>query len=422
MPNLEFDRSVYTLQEVANSISRIILFRYSSAFWVQAEMNKLNFYQRSGHCYPELVEKREGKIIAQMKATLWKEDYARIDARFRALLNEPLKEGIKILFQAKVTHDAVHGLSLWIMDIDPAYTLGDLEREKLNAIQRLRTEGLFNQNKLLPLPLLPQRVAIISIDTSKGYADFINVIQHNPYGYDFFHMIFPSLLQGDKAAEQIMTQLKRIIKVRHHFDAVAIIRGGGGDVGLSCYNHYGLAKAICQFPLPVLTGIGHSTNETVAEMVSHTNAITPTKLAEWLIQRMRQFAVPVEEAGNKIAHATEMLLAQSKHEIQHLAKSLRAAVRAHLQQEAYAVNTCRNKLGSSTRTYFAQRLHGLQLQESTLNHLDPSKVLARGYSITLHNGKLLTSIKSVHPEDTIATQLADGTIISTIQSIEKNHE
>jgi len=152
MPNLEFDRSIFTLQEVANSISRTILLRYSSAFWVQAEMNKLNFYQRSGHCYPELVEKRDGKIIAQMKATLWKEDYARIDARFRSLLNEPLKDGIKILFQAKVTYDAVHGLSLWIMDIDPAYTLGDLEREKLLSIQRLRTEGIFDDNKSKQLP------------------------------------------------------------------------------------------------------------------------------------------------------------------------------------------------------------------------------------------------------------------------------
>ncbi len=422
MPNLEFDRSIFTLQEVANSISRTILLRYSSAFWVQAEMNKLNFYQRSGHCYPELVEKRDGKIIAQMKATLWKEDYARIDARFRSLLNEPLKDGIKILFQAKVTYDAVHGLSLWIMDIDPAYTLGDLEREKLLSIQRLRTEGIFDDNKSKQLPLLPKRIAVISIETSKGYADFINVLQHNPFGYPFFHMLFPSLLQGDKAAAQILTQLKRIKKVRHHFDAVAIIRGGGGDVGLSCYNHYQLAKAICQFPIPVLTGIGHSTNETVSELVAHTNAITPTKLAEWLIHQVHQFALPVTEAGNRIAHATEMLLSRNTHEIQHLAKSLRAAVHAHIQEEGYAVKTYRHNLWSFSQRYITQHMHHLLLQENTIQHLDPAKVLQRGYSITLHNGKPITSIHSLQTGNILSTKLATGTIVSVVQSTEPNHE
>lgn len=422
MAVLHDNRSVFSLHEVANSISRTLSDRYSTAFWVQAEMNKLNFYQRSGHCYPELVEKRNGKIIAQMKATLWKEDYFRIDTRFRSLLKEPLKDGIKILFQAKVTYDAVHGLSLWILDIDPAYTLGDLEKEKLLSIQKLKTEGIFHLNKSLNLPLLPKRIAIISIETSKGYADFINVMQHNTFGYGFFHLLFPSLLQGDKAAEQIIDQLKHIKKVKHHFDAVAIIRGGGGDVGLSCYNHYGLAKAICHFPIPVLTGIGHSTNETVAEMVSHTNAITPTKLAEWLIQQVHQFAIPVEEAGNKITHATARLIMQHKHHVHHLAKSLRAAVHATIQEEGYALGTFKHNLGSFTQKHFTQQTHRLHLLENTIQHLNPLTILKRGYSITLHNGKPITSLSTLQPGHTLVTQLAEGTIVSVVQTTENNDE
>src|ERR1043165_5335772 len=158
MPQLVNDRQVFTLLEVTTSIQRTLSERYKSSFWVKAEMNKLNFYKHSGHCYPELVEKRDGKIIAQIKACLWREDYQKANANFQAVLNEPLKDGIKILFLAKVQFDPVHGLSLWIMDIDPGYTLGDLEREKQDTIKSLKLEGLFTRNKSLDLPLLPQRI------------------------------------------------------------------------------------------------------------------------------------------------------------------------------------------------------------------------------------------------------------------------
>ncbi|MEO7209993.1 MAG: exodeoxyribonuclease VII large subunit, partial [Chitinophagaceae bacterium] len=222
------------------------------------------------------------------------------------------KDGIKILFQANISFDPSHGLALWITDIDPGYTLGDLEREKLETITQLKDEGIFDKNKTLKLPQLPQRIGIISVETSKGYADFLKVIETNTWKYKFFHLLFPSLLQGDKAAENIIVQLRRIKKVRSHFDVVAIIRGGGGDVGLSCYNNYLLAKEIALFPIPVITGIGHATNETVAEMISFSNAITPTKLAEYLIQKFHNFSVPVHEAEKKIIDKSTRLLSEEK--------------------------------------------------------------------------------------------------------------
>ena len=185
---------------------------------------------------------------------MWKDDYIKINNTFQKVLKEPLKDGIKILFLASISFDPTYGLALRIIDIDPGYTLGDLEREKQETIKKLQDEGIFNKNKTLKLPLLPQRIAVISVETSKGYADFLKVIDTNSWGYKFFHLLFPSLLQGEKAVEGIINQLRRIRKVRSHFDVVAIIRGGGGDIGLSCYNSFILAKEIALFPIPVITG------------------------------------------------------------------------------------------------------------------------------------------------------------------------
>ena len=187
-----------------------------------------------------------------------------------------------------------------ILDIDPAYSLGELEKEKQETIARLRKEGLFDRNKKLPMALLPQRIAVLSASTSKGYSDFLEVIEGNPWRYKYFHMLFPTLLQGERAVELIILQLHAILKVIRHFDVVAIIRGGGGDVGLTCYNNWELSKEIALFPLPVITGIGHTTNETVTEMIAYKNALTPTGLGDWLIQKFHDFSVPVMKAEESI--------------------------------------------------------------------------------------------------------------------------
>src|SRR6266487_4394668 len=181
MPEKVNDKTVFSLLEVTKSIQKTIADRYKSSFWVKAEMNKLNFYKQSGHCYPELVEKQDGRVIAQIKSIMWKEDYIKINNTFQRVLKEPLKDGIKILFLANISFDSIYGLALRIIDIDPGYTLGDLEREKQEAIKKLQDEGIFSKNKTLTLPLLPQRIAIISVETSKGYADFLKVIDTNSW-------------------------------------------------------------------------------------------------------------------------------------------------------------------------------------------------------------------------------------------------
>ncbi|MEP7146231.1 MAG: exodeoxyribonuclease VII large subunit, partial [bacterium] len=295
MPEQINNIKVYSLLEVSNSIKKTITERYKRSFWVKAEMNRLNYYPQSGHCYPELVEKQNGKLVVNMRANLWKDDYQRINNKFIKVLYEPLKDYITILMNVTVSYETLYGLTLRIIDIDPAYTLGELEREKQETIGKLKHEGIFDNNKKLILPVLPKRIAIISVKTSKGFADFSEVINSKKGIYKFIGQLFPAILQGDNAVESIISQLNNIERISDNFDLVAIIRGGGGDVGLSCYNNYEFAKRVAMYPIPVLTGIGHSTNETVVEMVSNQNSITPTRLAEFLIEKFHSFSLNIQQ-------------------------------------------------------------------------------------------------------------------------------
>ena len=460
------NRKVYSLIEVAQSIQKTIAERYRSSFWVKAEMNKLNYYSHSGHCYPDLVEKSDGKVIAQMRANLWKSDFERINYNFQKVLKEPLKDGIKILFCASISFDPSHGLSLRIIDIDPSFSLGELEREKMETLERLRREGIYQSNKLLNLPLLPQRIAIISVESSKGYSDFLNVVERNPWGYKFFLFLFPSLLQGERSVQSICSRLNQIRKVIRYFDAVAIIRGGGGDVGLSSYNDYQLAGEIARFPIPVLTGIGHSTNETVAEMVSYKNAITPTELADFLIQKFHDFAEPLRRGESIIYDRAKRILSDEKNVFSNLIKHFRSATKSSLTKGNTEINRCGQSVSQHskflvksttemltwnvrhlTRSVSSLLVHQEKLLEGsameakkvTAKHLyekheelrniekhitsmDPVNILRRGFSITRHNGKVLKSYVDVKPDDVITTVLVDGILESKVTKSSKSED
>lgn len=323
MPETTADKTIFSLAEVSRSIQKTIAERYQRLYWIKAEMNKLNHYAHSGHCYPELLEKKEGSVIAEMRATLWKNDYERINQHFIAITKEPLKNGINILLQASISYDAVHGLSLHIVDIDASFSLGELEREKQASISLLKQQGIFDANQRLSFPLLPKRIAIISVETSKGLADFLKIIEQNPFRYRFEYQLFPSLLQGEKSVSAIIDRLAQIRSHLHQFDVVAIIRGGGGEIGLSSYNNLQLATAIATFPIPVITGIGHATNETVSEMVAHKNAITPSALADYLLQHFHSFARPVAIAEQLLRLKAKQLFGQQRQLIKNAIRDFR---------------------------------------------------------------------------------------------------
>ncbi len=435
------DRSVFTLLEVTRSIQKTLRQRYGSSFWVKGEMIRLNHYPHSGHCYPDLVEKREGRIVAQIRANLWKADYQRVNRRFQQILKEPLKDGIKILFLAKIEFDPHYGLSLHILDIDPSFTLGDLEHEKQATIERLKKEQLFGKNKKLQIPLLPNRIAVISVETSKGFADFRKIVDANEFGYTYFYFLFPALLQGDQAVASILRALERIRRVRRHFDLVAIIRGGGGDIGLSCYNDFELTKALASFPLPVITGIGHATNETVAEMIACENCITPTKMAEWLLQKTHQFALPVQQAKKYITDKTRHILSEKRAQLSiqmnyfksatlnRLAfnRNLLSAMRtAAVQQSFFILKDRKNKLvqkkielNKNVAALVSHNKDALKSAQQSIKLMDPIHVLKRGYSITYVDDKLLATVDKVQKGAEITTQLSDGLLKGKVILIKK---
>jgi exodeoxyribonuclease VII large subunit len=467
MPEQVNERKVFSLLEVTTSIQKTIADRYKSAFWVKAEMNKLNHYPHSGHCYPEMVEKANGKVIAQLRCSLWKDDFNRINHKFRTLLKEPLRDGITILFVATIGYDPVHGLTLRVLDIDPAFSLGELEREKIETIQKLQAEGIYGANKTTALPMLPKKVAVISVETSKGYADYLKIIESNPGRFKIHNFLFPSLLQGERSIASILHQLGRIRKLIRHFDCVAIVRGGGGDVGLSSFNNYQLAREVATFPIPVFTGIGHSTNETVIEMISYRNAITPTELADQLLQCFRDFSLPVERAQAIISDKAMQLLAnenkglvntlrlfqsvtrnkmiRSHHQLNTLSTSVHQHARFRLKQETHLVRAKAGEMqeasglllhrmqenissiAANLSTSSVEKITSENLRVDALEvHvriLDPINVLKRGFSITLdHAGKAIRDAAALRPGDTVTTLLAEGKLTSVITTSENKEQ
>jgi len=407
-------RKVFTLTELGKSLRSIIERNYSSSYWIKAEIARLNYYPRSGHCYPELVDKAGNVIQAQMRATIWAADYRIINKLFIETTGEPLQEGMSVLFRASVGYHPVYGLSLQIWEVEPAYTLGEMALEKSKTIKKLKEEGVFDLNKLKPMPMLSSRMAIISVETSKGYHDFLNILNAQAKRYNWWHYLFPSVLQGDKAAEGIMSQLRIIKKVKEKFDMVAIIRGGGGDIGLTCYDDYQLAYEIATFPIPIITGIGHATNQTVAEMVAWENKITPTDVAYFVVDKFKTYEQRIEKALNKLAERSQNLLASHHQKLEYMAGRFVRLPSGFIMVEKFAIENHVGRLNAGVKKSILKNAVKLDGIESKVSLLNPLNIMKRGYSITLYKGKRITSVKEIKPGKGITTKLADGEFTSTV--------
>lgn len=337
------------------------------------------------------------------------------------VLGEPLREGITMLFQAGISYDPLYGFSLKIVDIDPTFVLGELEKEKRESIKKLTEEGIFDANKRLPFPLIPKRLAIISVETSKGLSDFFKIINGNPWGYKIECTLFPALLQGDKSISSIIKQLEVITNKLEDFDAVAIIRGGGGDVGLSSYNNYFLSKAIAIFPIPVLTGIGHSTNETVSEMVAYKNAITPSELADFLLQKFHNFAIPVDNALERMLRAVRRSFEEENLKLKHIVSSISWNSKTLLLKDKAELNGLRAHLIRFSRQNIKENQAQLQHLERMLGIVNPIHLLKRGFSIVRMDGKSVHKLDQVEIGSELEIQLEDGKIISKVINKESNH-
>ena len=403
-----------TLFELNSLIHSAIDNVLPDVYWIVAEIAECKTNVK-GHCYLDLVEKEDNKTIAQIRATIWSYEYRTLSRKFEAAAKTNLKQGIKVLLLAAVNYHEVYGLSLNIKDIDPAYTVGEMALRKREIIEQLRREGIIDLNKDLSLPLVPQRIAVISSPTAAGYGDFIEHLESNQYGYKFYHTIFPALMQGDDAEKSVIAALDGIDKINENFDLVVIIRGGGSIADLSCFDNYAIAARIARFKLPVITGIGHEKDDTVADIVAHSKMKTPTAVAEFLISGIRSFEERISGLENSICTYADKLLSEAGHLLNSLAQRL-SIISGHITAGPInQLNGLEQKMRLHLRQYMTHKENRLASIEQAVRHLDPVNVLKRGYSITRLRGQAIKDTLQVADGDIIETELFRGSVRSKVQ-------
>jgi exodeoxyribonuclease VII large subunit len=413
----------------------------------------------SGHAFPELVQRTDGKIVANLSGVIWKTYYGRISKQFEATVKEPFSEGKEVLMLVKITFSEVYGLSLHITDIDPSYSLGALHKLKLETIDALNKLGILQKNQSLSLSL-PKRIAVISAESSKGLSDFMQVLSASQSQIGISTFLFNATVQGDQAVESILQAFNKIERVRQYFDAVVIVRGGGAEVGMSCYDDFKLCKRIAEFPLPVLCGIGHSTNLTVAEMVAYSHAITPSVLASDLLQEfelklhelhaictnlnlvqsklLTNIKNTFDQTVSKINGVTKWRFERINNQLNTIeqrsiqeAKQILSFHKQYISSSPIAIQTLVKKshqIEHHRRTMLQQQLtftmnrmvdkNGTMIEslEKQVQLMSPSAVLARGFAIARSNGKAVLSKTELRPGTMIQIELSDGTAEAEVKS------
>lgn len=420
-----------TLFELNTLVRDTIHAGLPETYWLQAELGEVHAY-RNGHCYVEFVEKEpEGnRLIAKARGTIWSNVWRVLRPYFEQQTGQAFTAGIKVLVEVSVEFHELYGFSLTVVDIDPSYTLGDLALRRREILRQLKEEGVLTLNQELPLPLLTQRVAVISSATAAGYGDFCDQLAHNSYGLVFSVRLFPAVMQGDRVESSIIAALDAINACRDDWDVVVIIRGGGATSDLSGFDTYLLAASCAQFPLPILTGIGHERDETVLDSVAYKSLKTPTAVAEYLIGHLHETALRLEDYASTISQAVTLRMEREQVRLQRLAEQLPMKTHLRLREEQFRQERLAKQIGQSLQTrlttedhrlqLIAQRLrtsaqarleredHRLSLIGEQVRAASPQRLLARGYSITLQEGKAVTDASQLRPGDRLVTRFAQG--------------
>lgn len=423
--------SAISLYELNNHIKGLFKEGFPDMFWIRAEMSDVRVNQ-NGHCYLEFIEKdKAGRtIIAKARAMIWSNTFHLLRTYFEDTTKQPFTSGLKVLVQVGIEFHELYGFSLTVYDIDPSYTLGDQAQNRAVILKQLEEDGVLTLNKELELPTLTNRIAIISSPTAAGYEDFCNQIENNQFGFPFYTKLFAAIMQGDRAESSIITALEKIYQHLNCFDAVVIIRGGGATSELSCFDSYLLAASCAQFPLPIITGIGHERDETVLDIVAHTRAKTPTAVAEFLIGNLADTAAQLEDIQSAMTNTVRQLLqnerqklATNETSIGYSLKSwgkeqnaIMASIRAGLIRNALQItkdnqNSINNLAILLKKDILSKNKELNSIIDNAEKHLQlisPESLLRKGYTMTLKNGKLIKSAAALNENDIITTVFADG--------------
>ena len=432
--------SLYQLNQLIKESLRKVI---PTTIWLRAEIHNITT-NYSGHCYIDLVEKSEfnDQIIAKQRATIWASTYRVLAQKFQQATNSSLQAGMKVLVEVSVEFHELYGLSLNVKDIDPTYTLGELQRRRLEIIQRLKNCGLIDKNKRLPMPRLVQRIAVISSPTAAGYADFVHQLQNNSYGFAYDITLFPAIMQGTQTEESILVALDKIfhsslLTPHSSFDIVVVIRGGGATSDLQAFDSESLAERCANFSLPIITGIGHLRDETILDLVAYLNLKTPTAVAEYIISRTLELDMELLSLSERLQKSVILRLEQEKNLLISLSSYIPQHALRLLASSDNKLTSLQYRIELKTADFIAKnrtlldrreeqikvlapnllktKQSQLDILQTKLQLLDPQQLLKKGYSFTTHNGKLVTSTAQLAPGDTITTTLADGTVDSVVK-------
>jgi hypothetical protein len=430
------EKQVLSLYELNGLVRRSIQACLPDEYWVQAELSDVRS-NYSGHCYLELVQKdpKSNSLVAKARGMIWSNVFFRLKSYFEEETGQAFVSGIKVLVKVTVGFHELYGFSLTIIDIDPTYTLGDMARRRKEILNRLDAEGILTLNKELDFPELPQRIAVISSATAAGYGDFCNQLENNIYGFQFFTRLFPAVMQGDKVESSIIAALDVINAEIDNWDVVVIIRGGGATSDLSGFDTYDLAANCAQFPLPIITGIGHERDDTVLDMISHTRVKTPTAAAEFLIARFAEAAGRLEKCVSFLYERVPLLLLRQADLLDKWVARIPARVQMRLQDEHFEQERFVTRLDKALHTrllneqhrldlesrlqrvwsmYVVKEQHRLEMLAQQVKSASPDVLLKKGYSITLKNGKAVTDISVLEEGDELVTRVANGTFRSKV--------
>ncbi|MBO7581165.1 MAG: exodeoxyribonuclease VII large subunit [Bacteroidaceae bacterium] len=426
-----------TLYEINSLVRQTLELTLDAEYWVQAEIAELRVNR---HCYMELVQKdaRGNGIVAKARAQVWVQVWAFIKPMFEETTGQVLSAGMQVLVKVQVTFHELYGYSLNVTDIDPTYTLGDIAKRRQEILQQLRDEGIDTMNKELPLPRLLQRVAVISSASAAGYGDFCNQLNNNQRGLAFKTELFQAVMQGNEVEKSVIQALNRIAKRLDEWDVVVIIRGGGATSDLQGFDSLLLAENVAQFPLPIITGIGHERDDTVIDMIAHTRVKTPTAAAEFLIHHQEEELDMLENLSARLTAQVFLLLQNETNRLKLLASKIpvlfstvkaREEMRLHRLSAAMANSSIQNLeqakgkvalLEKQMGLYASQRLQNegrrIELLESKLEGASPQRILRLGFSITRVGGKAVKDVNEVKEGEEIETTLASGTLRSIVKS------
>lgn len=410
------EQAAISLYELNNLVRGVIANTFSQSFWIRAEMSDVRVAQ-NGHCYLEFIEKdsKNRNIIAKTRGSIWANVFRLLKAYFESETGQAFSSGLKVLVQVSVEFHELYGYSLNVHNIDPTYTLGDQARNRALILKQLEEEGVLTLNKELELPTITNRIAVISSPTAAGYEDFCNQLENNPDGFVFYTHLFPAIMQGERTEESIISALDRVYEHADKFDAVIIIRGGGATSELSSFDSYLLAANCAQFPLPVITGIGHERDDTVLDIVAHTRAKTPTAVAEFLIKRIQSAAINMYELQEAIITSTNRKISEESVSLNTLATHFSYLTKDYTKDQLNKISVFTERLKSLTKKVIVDEKHRLTNQEQFLKLISPENILKKGYTLTIRDNKIVKNSAELKEGDTITNRFFDGDVISIVK-------